>query len=529
MNRTPRLLAVAWLAAQGLSSLDLQAGTSPLWGTDGKSWSPASRLPDFSYAGYGAGDKAIPDRPIKADVRDFGAVGDGMADDTAAFLKAIAAVENGVVFIPAGRYRITRQLDIRKPNLVIRGAGEDKTILFFPLPLQKMVGNAKSNSSGGSWSWSGGVIAFTGRDRGILLTKITAPAKRGGRRLRTESAAKIIPGQWVRVVLTDRDGSLARHLHAEQAEGSKDHRGKKLVDFSARVTAVDENGTVILNRPLRTDVRPEWEPALYGVNPSMEEVGVEYLTVEFPEVKYVGHHIEPGYNAVAFEGVRNCWARHLRITNADSGIFFRERTKFCTAHDLQFTAGKARIRIGYGADTGEPRTMPVGGHHGILFDGYSQDNLAQNFRIELRFLHDIGVSAWAAGNVYSNGYGIDMDLDHHRRAPYENLFTEIQVGEGSRLWQNGGDRSDGPPAGARETFWNIRADRPQTIPGWAIQGNFEGITESASDKEARAAKSAGQDINGTGNWWNTPGTEQLTPKNLYSAQRAARQPPPKPR
>ncbi len=41
-------------------------------------------------------------------VRDFGAVGDGMADDTAAFQRAVAAVpaEGGVLSIPAGKYRL---------------------------------------------------------------------------------------------------------------------------------------------------------------------------------------------------------------------------------------------------------------------------------------------------------------------------------------------------------------------------------------------------------------------------------------
>lgn len=54
--------------------------------------------------------------------QDFGAVGDGVADDSQAFLDAIAAIgRSGTILIPEGRYKITRQLNI--PNRVIlRGA-----------------------------------------------------------------------------------------------------------------------------------------------------------------------------------------------------------------------------------------------------------------------------------------------------------------------------------------------------------------------------------------------------------------------
>lgn len=56
------------------------------------------------------------------DVKDFGAVGDGVADDTNAFLIAIAKTNgSGGVFVPAGIYRITKPLDCSGGKVYISG------------------------------------------------------------------------------------------------------------------------------------------------------------------------------------------------------------------------------------------------------------------------------------------------------------------------------------------------------------------------------------------------------------------------
>ena len=58
-------------------------------------------------------------------VLDYGAVGDGSADDTAAIQLAInaASVQGGSVYIPTGQYRITATLKVTTGNVVIFGEG----------------------------------------------------------------------------------------------------------------------------------------------------------------------------------------------------------------------------------------------------------------------------------------------------------------------------------------------------------------------------------------------------------------------
>src|SRR5258705_482278 len=107
---------------------------SALWGTKGELWSAESRLPDFSWAGYHSGHEEPPNLPKGTSVKDFGARGDGIHDDTAAFLKALAEV-SGAIEVPPGRYVITQILEITRSGVVLRGAGPDQSILVCPVHL----------------------------------------------------------------------------------------------------------------------------------------------------------------------------------------------------------------------------------------------------------------------------------------------------------------------------------------------------------------------------------------------------------
>src|SRR5262249_15008525 len=102
---------------------ELESGYSRLWGKNGEAWSPAGRMTDYSFAGYRMG-QAIPEinDPEQVDVKkDFQAVGDGSADDTASFVRALNKKKSGVIFIPPGRYKITSPLLITRSGIILRG------------------------------------------------------------------------------------------------------------------------------------------------------------------------------------------------------------------------------------------------------------------------------------------------------------------------------------------------------------------------------------------------------------------------
>ena len=124
-------------------------------------------------------------------------------------------------------------------------------------------------------------------------------------------------------------------------------------------------------------------------------------------------------------------------------------------------------------------------------------------------MHDITMTGSSAGNVATVGRGIDLCFDHHRRGPRGNLFTAIDLGAGSRMFQSGGGAKLGRHSGAWETFWGIQSEQPQEWPvGWGPDlMNIVGV---------RSKEKAVMDEDGR--WFEPIAPLNLAPFNLYLAQ-----------
>ena len=166
------------VVAVSLTTHGQTAQYSKLWGKDGETWNHA-RLPDFTKAGYREGKAPIPSFPIKINLKKTGAKGDGLTDDTKFLRKAIAACPaNATLFIPAGTYVLSDTLIIKKSGVCIRGAGTDKTVLVFKQGIEELYPDyGKHNQKQSTWSWSGGMLLFTGniQDAGIENLSIRFP------------------------------------------------------------------------------------------------------------------------------------------------------------------------------------------------------------------------------------------------------------------------------------------------------------------------------------------------------------------
>ncbi len=474
--------------------------TSTLWGMDGERWDPRGRLPDFSYAGYHGGEQSLPTVSRAATVKDFGAKGDGITDDTQAFVTALSITENGALLVPAGRYLITQVLKIQKGRLVLRGEGSHAqgSVLYFPNPLMTVHG-LQELPNPNVFSWGEGFIEVTSSANDRVLTTVVEPAKRGDRVLKVASPVQLRPGMILVLQLRDNpSASLRRHVFHEQFDPRTvpgDCSGAGL-EWPVRIDTV-QGDLITLYQPLRLDVRLEWKPTLSHMA-TIEEVGIEHLRIEFPAMRYGGHHREPGNNAIHFrKNVVNSWVRDVTFHNVDSGVFVTGRSKWNTVTDVRFTA-----------------TRPAGpdgkyGHHGLVASG-SSDNLFTNFTFETDVYHPMTVSHQANGNVFSNGRGtVPLELDHHRYWVFENLFTNIDT---PTTYGHAGDKCAGPFSAARSTLWNVKGplgippSAPSLAPDIYVQPNVIGNLDPVVEERLSVDHE----------WYER--VPNLFPKNLHDAQ-----------
>ena len=117
---------------------------------------PTSEQVTFLAAGSGATQRTALDKLRDVvSVKDFGAVGDGVADDTAAIQAAITASANKALYFPAGTYKVTQTLLV-SGNVNVFGAGIGSTVID------------------GSSITSGFVIQFTGPALSLIGTVSSA-------------------------------------------------------------------------------------------------------------------------------------------------------------------------------------------------------------------------------------------------------------------------------------------------------------------------------------------------------------------
>lgn len=418
-----------------------------------------SDLPDFSWAGYHAGEKEIPQREATIDVKALGAKGDGKTDDTEALKKALAeaAKTQGVVAVPEGRYVLTDVLEIRTSGVVLRGAGSGKTTLVCPHPLATIRGPSRG------WSWSGGMILVEPkRGPAAKVATVIREAKAQSDRLEVEvqRSAELKAGEWLELVWHNDTGkdTLLDHLYGgvipsnrmgPELQKSKGARVREWVCLNA----VDGQ-QLTLGQPLRIDARPEWKPTLFR-RPAIQEVGVEGLTFEFPLTKYPGHLREKGYNGIYVQAAINCWVRDVKTINADSGIFVNG-SRYVTVQDVVI----------------QGRMM----HH-CISASWSSDCLFTRWRIEAPHVHGTTISWAAHGNVYSQGWGRQLATDSHRAASFQNLHTTITIDHGGGVvnpFRSGGSGPRGPQAAKQNVYWNVINNFSGTAKGRAqIRGFHE--------------------------------------------------------
>jgi len=432
-------------------------------------------LPDFSYAGYHFGERALPNLNPTLEVTDFGARPDDTVDDTDAVKRALAAANattgQVVLHFPKGRFILSDILYLERSRLVLQGSGSGRggTQLFFAKPLAEMPHNAliqkleayltatDKRTEGklySPFSWTGGVLwARSPSSVAPLALGRVVEAKRGAHTLQLEKPVALAVGSIVSVRWFNRagdDSPLLRHIfgleHAAFGERLSDPNGDPVASEEATVQSV-RGSEVTLVQPLLHDVQADWSVEL--VQPSLlEEVGIEHLAISFPEEAYGGHHLERGWNGIYLTGLAHSFVRDVRVEHADSALLSDD----CANLTLSGIAVSGRH-----------------GHYGVHL-GDVFDVLLADFRIESEEFHSVSFNTHARASVVTHGTIYRPSLDQHRGANQQNLFDDLQTLEDrgqSKLLEHGGADYFGPTHGAFNTFWNIHLEFSGLAPNSA--------------------------------------------------------------
>ena len=346
----------------------------------------------------------IPDYPVGASVRDHGAAGDGTADDTAAFLAAIAAAPAGTaVLIPQGTYRLTDELIIDK-GIVLRGEGAARSMLAF--------------SVGG-----GDLIVLQGSASGAAIA-VTGGLARGSTVLELADASGIAAGD-VLEMEQDNDPAVFDPNAQELAYGSwqDNHTGQMLP-----VQSVAGN-TVTLGRPLHYTYNPAMNPRVYR-RTWVKRGGIEYLKISREPTDTWGNNVRLKY-------AHECWVR---------SVWSELGAKTHVVLDRSFAA---EVRQSYfndctiDGDGGAGYGVSIGRH---ATDCLVEDNIFRQLR------HSMIVQLGANANVFGYNYSREpdrSDVSPTRPAPdlcvhgsygYMNLFegNTVQFGQIDNVWGRNG-------------------------------------------------------------------------------------------
>ncbi len=423
-------------------------------------------LPDYSYAGYRFGEEPLPELKTTASVADFGAIPDDDKDDTTAFRKAIASLceRKGIVVlgIPRGRFILGEILFIRRGDFILQGAGsgDGGSVLMFskamkdmelPTAIEEQVEALKRNNKTekgrlfSPFSWCGGVIwveADGGEAEHKPLCGVSG-GRRGNSELTVEDGSKVKTGDCLRIEWFNKDGaggSLLEHVlgRLDVKIGVRLHENpeKPLVVQPITVLGVS-GGTVKIKEPLLHDIRDEWNCRI-ATDGYMSGFGIENLRIEFPEMKYAGHHFEDGCNAIYLNDLADSWIRNVSVVDGDAAVL-SDHCRNVTVERLEMSGRLAHYNIHFGSCYGM---------------------LARDFSFRADAFHSASFNTRARLCVFSGGKIAKGKLDQHCGLNHQNLFDNIEMGKGDDIFNHGGAEYWRPTAGAFNTFWNIRVVSP---------------------------------------------------------------------
>ena len=299
----------------------------------------------------------------------------GRSDASSGINSCISGASAGdVIYIPAGIYRLNRQLSIAK-GITLRGAGPSETIL-----------QTYADWHGvqiGDWPSTSLATGVTGSplkgDSQISVASITTPS--------------IAVGDYIVIDQVD-DGIEVINVDDQ----SRDNNTRSLSQIT-KVTTI--NGTTLtIDPPLYHSYSSAQDPEVWKLNQGNSMTtfaGVEDLTLE--RVSPTGYE---GYSNFKFVASAYCWIKNVESKTAQFRHVDLDRSFRCEIRDSYFNDGMHHSTGGFA--------------YGVVCGNRSTDNLVEN-NIFRRLRHSMVVKEGAAGCVFAYNYSFDTFQDDGWLAP----------------------------------------------------------------------------------------------------------------
>ncbi|OQP66408.1 pectate lyase [Niastella vici] len=443
-----------------------------------------NRVPDFSYCGYKAGDKAIPDAPVRIVVPVK--AGDATRRIQAAldYVAALPAGKDnlrGAVLLQPGLYEVAGQLVIHASGVVLRGSGygDQGTIL-------KGTGNDRQT-----------LIAIAGKNDRQSTTEIKLTDKYipvNSVTLNVATPHNFKTGDKV-IIHRPSTANWIHDLHTAHFGGGITalawKPGQRDIFWDRTVVAVN-GGTIELDAPVTTALDEQYGGGLiaaYTWPGRIQDVGVENIhcvsEYDVNNPKDEAHR----WMAISIENSTDAWVRQVVFEHfAGSAVFVTETSKRVTVEDCKSLAPVSEI----------------GGFRRYTFYTTGQQTLFQRLYTEYGN-HDFATGFCAPGpNAFVQcdsykPYGFSGGLDSWASGV---LFDMVTIDGQAISFMNRGMEGNG--AGwnvANSVLWNCTAARvdcyqPPTAQNWSF-GSWA-------------------QFSGDGYWGESNNT--IEPRSLYYAQ-----------
>jgi hypothetical protein len=324
---------------------------------------------------------------MQVNVADFNAVGDGITDDTQAFMNALSSLpeDGGTIYIPNGSYLIRQSLSIDK-GILFKGAGCAQTRLLFHL-----AGQDES------------CIAFVRYDRGDWVPVLAGYTK-GSQKIVVTNPLKFKAGAYVEI----RQANDPLIMYTD--DNWNQSWAQSAVGQIMIVEAINAD-TLLLYKPLYMNYRQDLHPEIRTLG-MVQCPGVEDLYIERLDAGD-GHTIQFRYVT---------YGRVLRI---ESTYTYRTHVYLSECYGCEIRSNYFHHSHDYG-----------GGGHGYGVDciSHSTDNLIiDNIFKHLR--HSMMTHVGSSGNVFAYNFSTERepqqlcDISLHGHYGNFNLFESNMVEE----------------------------------------------------------------------------------------------------